>query len=353
MSLNKSLYKRKRSPYWWLKLGHNGRVVRESTGTANVVKAREYRDKRKAQLWDEVRLGMKPNHTWVEARDRWLTEKAHKKSIELDGRNFGWLGKHLNGCKLTEIDRAMVDRITQKRIREGVGNATTNRTLALLRSVLRAARDDWEWLERVPKIRLLPEPKGRTRFLSREEEVRLLRRLPLHLRAMVRFSLLTGLRQRNVRELRWSHVDLDRPAIWVDAEEAKGGTGIAVPLADKAARVVAAQRGKHPTYVFTFRGRPVRWVNNTAWKSALHKAGIENFRWHDLRHTWATRHNHAGTPMHVLQELGGWKSPVMVQRYAHHSTAHLASHVDAFERHLRRPGHNPGTLPEGGKKQGA
>ena len=65
-------------------------------------------------------------------------------------------------------------------------------------------------------------------------------------------------------------------------------------------------------------GKPVEFKTSTkAWRNALKRAGIENFRWHDLRHTWASWHAQGGTPMHVLQKLGGWQTPAMVQRYAH------------------------------------
>jgi len=60
----------------------------------------------------------------------------------------------------------------------------------------------------------------------------------------------------------------------------------------------------------------------------LRRVGIENFRCHDLRHTWASWHAQAGTPLHVLQELGGWESAEMVRKYAHLSTAHLTDYVD-------------------------
>lgn len=325
-----SLYKRKDSPYWWIKLSHNGRTIQRSAGTSDRTKAREYHDKLKAQLWDVARLGVKPHRTWEEAVIRWLEEKSHKASINDDKRNFRWLHAHLAGKNLADIDRECIDRICQARRKEGVSNGTVNRTLALLRSVLRAAVNDWEWIERAPKIRLLHEAAGRVRFLTADEATRLIGELPEHLAAMVSFSILTGLRQRNVRELRWSQVDLERRAVWIHPHEAKGRKGISVPLTREAAKIVEAQSGKHAEFVFTFRGNPVRWLNNTAWRAALKRAGIENFRWHDQRHTWATLHAQAGTPMHVLQELGGWASPVMVRRYAHLTTNHLSQHVDAF-----------------------
>ena len=135
--------------------------------------------------------------------------------------------------------------------------------------------------------------------------MRLIEELPEHLAAMVVFSVLTGLRQRNVRELRWSQVDLERRAIGVPPHEAKGRRGISVPLTVEAAKIVDAQRGRHAEFVFTFRGKPVRSVNNTAWRTALKRAGIAGFRWHDLRHTWATWHAQAGTLLHVLAGARG------------------------------------------------
>lgn len=69
-------------------------------------------------------------------------------------------------------------------------------------------------------------------------------------------------------------------------------------------------------------------ISVAAWKRGLVCAGIEDFRWHDLRHTWASWHVQKGTPLNVLQELGGWESPEMVRRYAHFSAAHLMVYVD-------------------------
>lgn len=69
-------------------------------------------------------------------------------------------------------------------------------------------------------------------------------------------------------------------------------------------------------------------ANTQAWRKVLVKAGIENFRWHDLRHTWASWHVQNGTPLNVLQELGGWESTDMVRRYAHLSASHLVNYAE-------------------------
>lgn len=91
--------------------------------------------------------------------------------------------------------------------------------------------------------------------------------------------------------------------------------------------MLAVRVGKHPTHVFAYKGNTIVKVSTAAWKKALRRAGIDDFRWHDLRHTWASWHVQNGTPLNVLQELGGWESAQMVRRYAHFSAAHLSAFV--------------------------
>ena len=106
-------------------------------------------------------------------------------------------------------------------------------------------------------------------------------------------------------------------------DEAKANKAIAVPLNDRAMAVLHQCRSAHPIYVFTYQGAPVNAVSTKAWKKALQRAGITNFRWHDLRHTWASWHVQNGTSLQELQQLGGWVSLSMVLRYAHLSSKHL------------------------------
>ncbi len=82
-------------------------------------------------------------------------------------------------------------------------------------------------------------------------------------------------------------------------------------------------QGKHIEYVFTYQGRPVKQSNTAAWHKALQRARIENFHWHDLRHTWASWHVQNGTSLQELQQLGGWSSFETVLRYAHLNSDHL------------------------------
>lgn len=323
-----SLFKRQDSPYWWVKLNHKGRRIQQSTGTPDKARAREYHDKLKASLWDQERLGVKPSRTWNEAVVRYLAETSHKASKEADLAHLRWVDKFLGGLKLEQIDRELLDRIHEARKAGGAANSTVNRTLEVVRAVLRRACNEWDWLAKVPRIRMLPEPNRRIRWLTRDEAERLIAELPEHLKAMVQFSLETGLRRANVTGLEWSQVDLARRTAWIHPDQAKARKAIAVPLSAAAVLVLRSQVGKHSTHVFSFRGKPVHQVNTKAWRLALQRAGIESFRWHDLRHTWASWHVQAGTPLHVLQELGGWECVEMVRKYAHLSTAHLTDYVD-------------------------
>lgn len=322
-----SLYKR--GDVWWLDfIAPSGKRIQESTGTSNKAFAQEYHDKLKADLWRIHRLGEKPRIPWQQAVVRWLKERSHKASIESDKIHLRWLDRHLSGLFLDQINRGLVDEITDAKLAEGVTNATVNRVLEVLRAILRKSVEEWEWLDRVPKVRLLPEPTRRIRWLKPDEAQRLITALPAHLADMAAFSLATGLRRANVTGLQWSQIDLTRRVAWVHPDQAKARRAISVPLNADAVLTIRKRIGMHPTHVFSFQGRPITQVSTKAWYKALEKAGIEDFRWHDLRHTWASWHVQNGTPLYALQELGGWESPEMVRKYAHLACEHLAPYAD-------------------------
>jgi len=135
-------------------------------------------------------------------------------------------------------------------------------------------------------VRLLPGEVERDRWLSREEADRLISVCPPHLAAIVRFALATGCRASEITGLEWKRVDLERRTAWLD--RTKNGTPRGVPLNVDAVAVLEERRGQHPQYCFTYRGEPIRWeLTNSAWHTALGKAELEDFRFHDLRHTWA------------------------------------------------------------------
>ena len=326
-----SLYKRKDSPNWWVKITPlNGKSIQESTGTPDRIKAQEYHDKLKAALWDRERLGVKPKRSWREAVVRWLEETSDKATHKEDKKKLLWLHSHLGELNLDNINLDVIDRIRAVKLKEA-SKGTTNRYLALVRAILRRARDEWEWVDKVPKVRLFKESNSRERSLTAEQAKALLSELPEHQREMALFALATGLRQSNVMRLEWGQVDIARRHAWVNAQNSKNRHPISVPLNDTAIGVLLRQQGKHAERVFTFQGNPINSVNTKAWHAARKRAGIEDFRWHDLRHTWATWQRQAGTPTHELQRLGGWRTGAMVERYAHLAPDHLAHAADRLD----------------------
>lgn len=319
---------------WWVRFTPpNGQQIRRSAKTANKQQAQEFLDRLKADCWRVLQLGEKPKRLWQLVVERWLEEKKGVKTSYInDVRCLRWLHSFLYDKYLDEICREDVDRIIKARQAEGVKNATVNRMMETMRAILRKAEKDWEWIDKATFVPMLPEPKRHIRWLTKEDADRLLKELPENIAEMVRLSLATGLREANITQIRWSQVDLIRGCAWIHPDQSKSRKAIPVPLNADALAVLrrqqTRQKDKPSDCVFLFRGKPVKKANTKAWRDALKRAGILEFRWHDLRHTWATWHIQQGTPLYVLQELGGWAGPEMVQRYAHLSAEHLKCYAD-------------------------
>lgn len=346
-----SLYKRDRSSNWYYKLypPGGGAPLQGSTGTSDRAKAQEFHDRMKASLWDQAKLGHKPQYTWNDAVIAYLEDRAGTASIETTKTHLRWLNNDLSGTLLADIDRERIDAIAgmkraeqivvrtrkgPKPVGRSVSDGTVRRVVGVVVAVLNFAVERG-WLERAP-IRKRRKKAGakRIRWLSHAEASRLLAQLPEHLAAMAQFSLETGLRRANVTGLQWSQVDLARRIAWIHPDQAKARKAITVPLSETAVAVLRQQLGKkrkpqHVEDVFVYRGTPIHQTTTEAWRKALKRAHIKNFRWHDLRHTWASWHVQRGTPLQVLKELGGWETMEMVQRYAHLSADHLAQWVTA------------------------
>jgi len=310
-----------RGDTYWIDVQINGVRIRESLKTADKKEAQRLHDVRRTELWNGRVLKVKPKKTFDEACDRWFKERAHKASIQEDRDKAAYFRPKLGRRQLSTITRDDIEAL----LPESVKPATRNRYRAFMRSVLRAAEREWDWLDRAPVLRTEAEPKRRVAFLTREQAELLIENLPHKYQIPVRFALLTGLRRSNVFELSWENVNLERGVAIVHADEAKAGERIVVPLNSRARELLSAipasPDGQRTGRVWP--GLTRVWANT--WKAAAKRAGVPWCRFHDLRHTWASWHAQAGTPLSVLQELGGWHSPQMVQRYAHLSPEHLAA----------------------------
>ncbi len=262
---------------------------------------------------------------------RWLLLGQHRspETIRRESHIHTWLRPRLKGMPLATITNAALDELRMQKLEEGAGPRTANYVVGLVSTIL-AAAVDWGWLHRAARLKPLKLPPGRVRWLTHVEAARLLEELTSPLKEMAEFSLETGLRWSNVSGLRWIHVNDRAGTIAIDAREMKARAGLCIPLSPRALAVVRKQRDRHRTWVFSSQGKKVQRPPRLAWYGALERAGLDDFRWHDLRHTWASWHAQRGTPMIVLQQLGGWKSPSMVTRYAHLDARTLAAHVAGF-----------------------
>ncbi len=301
---------------YWIMATINGVRIRESLKTSDPKEAQQLYDQRRAEAWRTVVLKEKPKKTWADATARWVKERGHKRSLRDDQDKIRILAPKLGTMLLSAIDRDTIESV----LPVDVSASTRNRYRALIRSILRAAEREWEWLDRTPALRTEKEPRRRVTFLTRAQADVLISSLPEQYRTPVRFALLTGLRKSNVFGLQWDNVNLEKGMVIVHAEEAKAGERILVPLNAQAVGILEALPEPRQGLVFHCPSR----VSPSVWERACKAAGVPGFRFHDLRHTWASWHAMAGTPMSVLQELGGWHSPEMVQRYAHLAPEHLA-----------------------------
>ncbi|HGJ5883690.1 integrase [Arsenophonus sp.] len=347
-----------------------GKRIKESLGTEDKKQAQELHDKRKAELWRIAKLDNFPNVTFDEACLRWIEEKANKKSLDDDKGRLGFWLLHFSGTRLKDITEAkiysaiskMKNRQEQLRWESRVNSAkrkgieipvyqekevsiaTKAKHLALLKSMMRSAERDWKWIEKSPVIKVPSAREKRIRWLEPDEAERLINECPEPLRSTVEFALATGLRRSNIINLAWSQIDMQRKVAWIEPENSKSGKAIGVALNDTACCILTRQLGNHQKWVFvhtmsakrsdgsqTNSIRKMRVDSNTAWRAALKRAKIENFRFHDLRHTWASWLIQSGVPLSVLQEMGGWESVEMVRRYAHLAPNHLTEHAKQID----------------------
>ena len=326
------LEKRPGSPYWQIAIHHQGERVRRSTGTADKAAAQRMHDELRAELWSAPAPG-KIERTWLDAGTAWLKAGDRSKSDRYTLRAFNdaYADRPLSHCTAESIVAAL----------DAETPATFNRKRALIVAILNLAGIKLKIAQRKPRA-------GRLRFLTKAEWGRLYAALPDHLKPLARFAIATGLRQRNVTHLRWPEVDLARAVMWVHADEMKAGKPVGIPLAPDAIEQLRAQIGKSEEWVFPYtgkgraaRGKPIDKIK-TAWQAAMERAGLGHFdRWedaagkkhkkwrgdftfHGLRHTWASWHVMSGTPLEVLQKLGGWNDLRMVQKYAHLAPEYLA-----------------------------
>jgi integrase len=228
---------------------------------------------------------------------------------------------------------AAIEARQRKHQRDVISYAACNREVAVLRHMLRLAKR-WRLTVEVPEIDMLKEPEGRLRFLTEEEAVRLLdacseSRNP-YLPAIVTVALHTGLRKGEILGLTWDRVDFSRGVVRVT--RTKNGRSREIPMDQDVYEALSGLKGRQDIGLVFARQDGGAWGQiRTAFAVALRRAGIEDFRFHDLRHTAASHWTMRGASLKEVQELLGHQSITMTMRYAHLSPERLRTAVARLE----------------------
>ncbi|TDV17314.1 tyrosine-type recombinase/integrase [Paraburkholderia caballeronis] len=332
-----SIRKRKGSDIWHLDIRTpDGERIRQTTGTSNRKEAQEYHDKLKHELWRVAKMGDRPGRTWDEAGERMLKESEHladhrNRMIHILHFHKVFAGRLLASITRDEIYGALPEIDQRCKQPRPVSRATKNKYLSTIRILLKLAHK-WEWIDRAPSLEDLKVSNRRIRWITKDEARRLISVIRSDwMRDVAILGFATGLRRANLLTLEWSQVDLVNRRAWIHPDQAKARKPIGVPLNDDAVEAIRRWIGCHERFVFIRNGNPIPadgW-NSSQWDRQCALAGIENFRFHDVRHTWASWHVQAGTPLNRLMELGGWAKYEHVLRYAHLAPDHLAEHANA------------------------
>lgn len=330
-----------RGKTWWMRFtAPDGAPVRESTKTSNHKLAQEVEANKRHALFLAAKMGVAPDRPFAEAVKHFLGRKELEglRTVDSYEQQLEWWQEQFDGVTLQKIDEAKIATAIHKKAAtkthqgERPTPATLNRYLSALRACLKVAHRAG-WIVRAPVFEEYKEPKNRIRWLTADEKVRLLNAAPDWMQPLIRMSLATGLRQANVLWMEWGWIDEAQRKLTIPGTHFKNGNEFCIPLSDEAMRVVLEQKGKHGFFVFSRSGEPIRQMKHEEWSAVLDSAGITNFRWHDLRHTWATDMVRTGMPLHVLQKLGGWETLSMVMKYAHHDVESLRSFITSTPQH--------------------
>lgn len=281
-------------------------------------------------------------HTLGEMIDRYILDvlPSKIKSKSNQERQLLWWKQQLGSSSLADITPALIGELRDKLLRERTKKGTLRspstvvRYLAALSHALSIAVKEWGWLEDSPmrKVTKPKEPRGRVRFLSDEERTALLSTCKdstnPYLYTVVVLALSSGMRQAEIMNLTWPDVDLQRGRIIL--HETKNGERRLVPLAGYALQLVRELdkvRCIDTTLLFPSDDRRQPIDLRFPWEKALKLAGIDNFRFHDLRHSAASSLAMNGASLAEIAEVLGHKTLSMVKRYAHLSESHTAGVV--------------------------
>lgn len=346
-------YRRKDSPIWWASYtGPDGQRIRRSTGTTDRAEASALEAKWKLETYRQRQWDEQPPRSFEELMLAYLNATAsEKRSAETDRKRARHLREAFCGREMNSLTPSDVRDYISCRKSRGVSNATVNREIALLSGAINYANRQWDWeLPNVAKGRKLKEGEGRVRWISHEEAASLIQaaeqepKAP-HLADFIRLALNTGCRAGELLGLEWRRVDLQAGLIHLEPDHTKTGKRRSVPM-NRTSRDAIVNR-------LRFRARMCpgsRWVFSRedgsriqsvkrSFATACRRAGIEDFRIHDMRHTCAAWLVSAGVPLTEVRDLLGHSTVKMTERYAHLAPENVRAAVARLDDAMSRSGH--------------
>lgn len=332
---------------WWVRLYHGGKERRLGS-FPNKTKAREFYEKRKMEqkegrfFPERYQIG---GHDLVEAMiAQYLPALMTKKTPEDEWFFAQWWSKWFKEQRLNTITPVSLEGARQYLLNRGLTPQRGNRYTAWLRKVLNlAVRDGKLASNPVTKVKAFKEPKGRTRFLTVDEEEKLMNALGPVYAPWARLAILTGLRQKEQFSLRWVDVDLKQGLITLPAT--KTGDVQYVPLSEDAKAILhdmdakaavaeaeaIAYEKKRSKWVFP-SGNPETHIDPDnfmdKFREAVRQSGIDWVTWHELRHTFASRLAMSGANLSTIAALLRHSTTALVKRYAHLSSSYSKTAVD-------------------------
>jgi len=260
--------------------------------------------------------------------------RVNKRSWKTDRSCLRSLGEFFGGFCLGRISSQLVERYKAMRLAQGVRNSTVNRDLAILRKMFNLAVE-WGYLHerKVPRVRLFSEKDNlKERILTAEEEARLFDVSSEHLKPVLKIALHTGMRRGEILSLRWDDVDFEVRMIKV--VRTKSGKVRFIPINEVLFNELKRLRSTSSGSGLVFCQNSVR----TAFEGACRRAGIHGLRFHDLRHTFATRLVERGVDLITVKELLGHSSVTITERYTHTFSEQKRSAVDVLAAMKRETG---------------
>jgi len=345
-------YKRADSPIWYASYTDaSGARVRRSTETPDRREAEALEAKWKLEARQERLWGTQPSRTFDELMIAFVTATEGGRSAwTRDAYYLKRLKTFFTGRDLRTLKRSDVRSYIEQRKAEGIANATINREVGLFSSALNYARKEWDWEIPNPAERMrLSEGDGRKRFATVEEVRSLIAAAEKHKRSpyladLIRVAVNTGCRRGELLGLRWMQVDLDAATLRLGGKDTKNGKPRNVPLNNLARTAIAnrlAYRERHcpeSPWVFCRKSGERNLTIQSSWKAVLEEAGLEDFHFHDLRHTCGSWLVQSGVPLADVKEVLGHSTIRMTERYAHNAPENCRAAVEKLSA-LSQSGH--------------